>query len=299
MKKVAIIDLGSNSVRVCVFQTENNHNKVIFIDRDQVMLGKDMTSDNMLDNAAIERAVNSIIEYKKLFDDLNVEHIFAVATAAVRKAANKDYFINYLKEKTGITLNVIDGKDEARYDYLAINKSFNLSDYLIMDIGGGSSEIIGVKAGKLTDWTSIPLASRNITEMYLNPETDLSVEFAEKEVFKIFSETDWLKAYKNFPIICIGGSFKAIGKSVAEKFGKEFTSEFSTDCCEIFELYQTVKTLSIPDRIELIGKSKGDIILGGMMPFVSVAKIIAPPKIYFTPKGVTDGIICELSETYK
>lgn len=296
MKKVAIIDLGTNSVRVCVCQIENNKHRIVFMDRSSVMLGKDMTEDNILNPDAIKRTIDAICEYKKIFSELGVEYTYAVATAAVRKAKNKEFFLQYFKEKTGITLNIISGEDEAKYDYLAINDTINLSDYLIMDIGGGSSEIIGVKSGELTDFISIPLASRNITEKYLTPENEKNILNAENIVFEEFSKVSWLKNYSNLPIVGIGGCFKAIGKSVSEKSNLEFTPIFKTEYSEISNLYGEVKTLSVEERIKLIGKSKGDIILGGMMPFMSVSKIVSPSKIYFTAKGVTDGIIYELSK---
>lgn len=296
MKKVGIIDLGSNSVRISVVSFEAQSYRTVFMDRCTVKLSENMNSDMYLKPDAIERTIKVLSDYKKIFDSMSVEQIYAVTTAAVRKAKNGEGFIATVKEETGIQFEIIDGKKEAEFDYLAVKHSMNLSDCIIMDIGGGSTEIIGIRSGELNDFISIPLASRNITEIYLSPETPQKVTDAEASVFKHFNSIDWLKKYKGVPIVGLGGCLREIGKVDSNKKNKPFKSGYKVDIESVKTLYNEIKKMPIEKRIEVIGESKGDIILGGAMPFMSVLKIIEPSYLCVSDKGVRDGIVYSIIE---
>lgn len=296
MKTVGIIDLGSNSVRVSAVRfSDDKSYKIVFADKSTVKLSENMNSDMQLKPEAMERTITTLKEYKKIFDTLDVERIVAVATAAVRKAKNGEEFLEKVKREAEINIEIIDGKKEAEFDFLAVKNSMPLSDCIIMDIGGGSTEIIGMRNGELMNFISVPWASRNITEMYLSPETSERILNAEKEIFDIFERIEWLKCYQNVPIIGLGGCLRAIGKAESNKNEDVFYSGYKVDINSVKALYGEIKNMSVEKRIECIGKSKGDIILGGAMPFMSVIKLIHPECLYVSDKGVRDGIIYAVS----
>ena len=291
MKTVGIIDLGSNSMRASVVCFSENSHRTIFMDKRTVKLSENMNNDMNLKPEAIVRTINALNEFKNIFNSLGVTNIVAVATAAVRKAANGKEFLVKVKNDTGIDLEIIDGKKEAEFDYLAVKNTVDFEDYIIMDIGGGSTEIIGIRSGKLCDFISIPYASRNITEVYLTPENKQSILNAEKKIFDIVNEIKWLKLYKNVPIIGLGGCLRAIGKADASVHKVEYKTGNIVNIQFIKDLYNRTKEMSINERIELFGESKGDIILGGAIPLISVISILNPSGLHVSDKGVRDGIV--------
>ena len=291
MKTVGIIDLGSNSVRASVVCFSEKSHKTIFMDKRTVKLSENMNNNMKLKPEAMIRTIDALNEFKTIFLTLGATNIIAVATAAVRKAANGKEFLAKVKTETSIDLEIIDGEREAEFDYLAVKNTVDFEDYIIMDIGGGSTEIIGIRSGKLCDFFSIPYASRNITEVYLSPENKQSILNAEKKIFDIVNEIKWLKSYKNVPIIGLGGCLRAIGKADASIHKVEFKTGNIVDIQFIKDLYNKTKEMSINERIELFGESKGDIILGGAIPLISVINILNPSGLYVSDKGVRDGIV--------
>jgi len=291
MKTIGIIDLGSNSMRISVVCISGNLHNTIFMDRRTVKLSENMNTDMYLKTEAIERTVNALEEYKKVFNEFGVERIVAVATAAVRKAKNGGEFIKYVKERTGINIGIIDGKKEAEYDFFAIKYSMDINDCIIIDIGGGSTEIIGIRSGELENYISVPFASRNITEMYLSPENEQTILNAEKEILKIFKNIDWLENFNGVPIVGLGGCLRAIGRADCTGKGIEYKSGYEMDLTSINAFYENIKKMSLPERIKVFGESKGDIILGGLIPFISLVDIVKPKHMLVSDKGVKDGII--------
>ena len=291
MKTVGIIDLGSNSMRASVVCFSEKTYKTIFMDKRTVKLSENMNNDMKLKPEAISRTIDALNEFKSIFQSLNVDSTVAVATAAVRKAMNGKEFLAKVKNETGIAIEIIDGKKEAEFDFLSVKDTVDFEDYIIMDIGGGSTEIIGIRSGKLKDFISLPYASRNITELYLTPENKQNILIAEKKIFDIVNEIDWLKSYKNVPIIGLGGCLRVIGKADASIRKLNFEPGYSVDIKSVMDLYNKTKAMSLHERIKLFGESKGDIILGGAMPFISVVNITNTNNLYISDKGVKDGIV--------
>lgn len=300
MKLVAVIDLGSNSVRMSIADVSGDSVKTVFMKRDVIKLSENMNDDMMLKEPAILRAEKALLEFKCIAEDYGCEEIFSVATAAVRKAKNKDMFLNYIKEKTGLCVEVIDGEKEAEYDYFGVLESTDKKDFLIMDIGGGSTEIIGVKNRKLSDYVSIPMGSRSITEQYLKEETKDKIDNA----LKIFNkETDkllWLEKFNNLPIIGLGGCLRAIGKAECFVSGIEFKNGLSISTELVYDLFDRLRLMTVDERclVEGIGDARGDIIIGGLIPFLATARKVNATKLIISDSGIRDGVINSLKNKY-
>lgn len=295
---VAIIDLGSNSVRLSIAEVSQNSFKNILMKRIMIKLSENMNSDMMLKAPAMERAKNALSEFKNICENFSCEKIITVATAAVRKAKNSDYFLNYIEENVGIKIKVISGSDEAKFDFYSVLDKTTFKDFIIMDIGGGSTEIISVKNCEIKNFESIPIGSRSITEEFLTPETSEKVEFAKSVIDEKINSLTWLSSCKNIPIIGLGGCLRAVGKALCKMKGVEFKSGARINSHDVTYLYNELKGISVKDRmnIEGIEKSRGDIILGGLMPFVSVSEKISATDLIISDSGVRDGILYAISK---
>ena len=118
MKKIAIIDIGSNSIRLVIVQiNKDNSFRIVDEIKRSVRLGKDMTSKGELNSSRIDNAISTLAFFKRLCFIQDISEILAVATEAVRKATNQIEFLNRVKSELSIDIRVLTGIEEAYYDY--------------------------------------------------------------------------------------------------------------------------------------------------------------------------------------
>lgn len=299
MNKTAVIDLGSNSVRMSIFSDELPLN-ILKAYRSTIRLSEGMTHDGVLKADAQMRAVKALAEYKSIVDAEDACGIVAVATAAVRKAKNRQEFVNLVKAATGIEINVIDGECEAALDALAINRILDLSCGVICDIGGGSSELIGI-CDSNTPTVSIPHGSRGVCEMFFqNGETADAIEKAQSFADGLVNEVKWLDKFCGQPFVGIGGTLRALAKYDLCDSQKNAIQKHIIKTERILELIEIIKVADFEKRANMpgIGKERADIILGGAVLLKAVLKRISPETVYVSDVGVREGVFFDLIENH-
>ena len=139
-----ILDLGTNTFNILIAEYEGNSYKILHKDKKNIKLGEKTISQGIISEEAIIRGINGLIEYKKTSEYYNSQHIYAIATSAIRSASNGLDFVARVKEATEIDILVIDGETEASLIQLGVKLSIpDVNEkFLIMDIGGGSTEFI-------------------------------------------------------------------------------------------------------------------------------------------------------------
>lgn len=141
--KTAAIDLGTNTFHLIIAEKTGNETKILYKTNQPVKLGEDITKENCIIPAAFERGLNCLKEFKTKLADYGVTNVRAVATSGVRSAQNGQEFIETVKKTTGITIDIINGEEEAHLIYEGVKLSGAIQGKsLIMDIGGGSTEFI-------------------------------------------------------------------------------------------------------------------------------------------------------------
>ena len=133
-KKIAIIDLGSNSVRLVIVEVKHNGAYRLVDDiSDSIRLSEGMLDGKLLNDFAMRKAVKTIKLFRKLCTDSNIplKNILAVATEAVRKAENKDIFLHMLYTTTGLSFRVLSGEEEALYVYKAVSCTIGIDSGIL------------------------------------------------------------------------------------------------------------------------------------------------------------------------
>jgi exopolyphosphatase / guanosine-5'-triphosphate,3'-diphosphate pyrophosphatase len=197
-----VIDIGSNSVRLVVYQAQGRNPLSMFNEKVMCELGRSVGNDGALSGAAIERAIGALRRFAVLCADMGVEHVRTVATAAVRSASNRADFIKEVRDATGLQVDIISGDEEARLSALGVISAIPDADGVMGDLGGGSVELVRIAAGKVLDRLSLPLGP-----FALN---DLSQEAQEKRIHKALAEVDWLKSAHGKPFYMVGGAWRAL-----------------------------------------------------------------------------------------
>lgn len=166
--KYAIIDIGSNSVRLAIFAD----GKVIYRDKITARLGEGIAADNTLKDFAVRRALNAVIAFYKTAKDYGVEaeNILPFATAAVRQTKNGSDFVAAVYDATGISVDVLSEDGECE---VALIGALGGKDGAVLDVGGASSELVVSQNGKIVYAKSLPIGAVKLRDAFLGKEDEI------------------------------------------------------------------------------------------------------------------------------
>ncbi|GAL87546.1 Ppx/GppA phosphatase [Sporocytophaga myxococcoides] len=167
-RKIAVIDLGTNTFHLLIIETESDNYKVLFKKKTSVKIGQGGITKGMISPEACERAFATLSEFRDKMDELGVNEIFATGTSAVRNAKNGEDFIREIKNRFNISVHVISGEREAELIYHGVKNALNLGTEksLIMDIGGGSVEFIICNSDKIFWKESFEIGAQRMLDLF-------------------------------------------------------------------------------------------------------------------------------------
>ncbi len=206
-----VIDLGTNTCRL--FIAEVNNQKIIrryLKEVEIIKLGEDVDKNKFLLESAMERALITFKKYKEITDSMGVTEILAKATSATRDANNRDEFIERMRREVGVKLECISGEEEGTYTFRGAS-SFIGENILLVDIGGGSTEVIlgnsrsGIEYIKSFDIGAVRLLEKFFLDKEKKEDYVSKREEAEKFIKEIFKETASLKG-KKFVLVGVAGT---------------------------------------------------------------------------------------------
>lgn len=297
MKKIAFIDLGSNSVRFVIIAINeiDNSFKLIHQQKEAIRLSEGLSENNILSPQAMDRALFALRTFSKIAKHMDVYETISVATAAVRLAKNGQAFIKKVYEETGFKLKAITGEDEAKYGYLGVVNTMQFSDFVLFDLGGASIEITLVKNRKIQKIRSFPMGALTLTEKFkpkkeLRPQDVLALR---KHIQALFAEEDWLKDL-SLPLIGIGGTVRNIGKMDQRKrnypIHKLHNYELSSKA--IKDLLEEISTKNLAQRKKVPGLSseRADIIIPGIHIINELLIYTNASSLFVSGCGLREGL---------
>ena len=296
MKRIAFIDLGSNSVRMNIIQINENGSYFLMDQvKQMVRLSQGMGLEKTLKPEPIRRTVEALTLFKKLIDVYKVETVHGIATAAVRQAVNQKAFLSEIREKIGMEFEVITGHEEAYYDYLGVMNTIDAPDCLVVDIGGASTELVWVADRKIQESISLPFGSVTLSERFIGKEqTPADLERLKAFIMREFKGIRWLKKAKGLPVLGLGGIIRTIGK--IDKNRVQFPiltiHNYQITNQEVDLVYDKVVGSTIEElkSIAGIGKSRADIMAGGVMPIKCAMELIDSKRLIISGNGLRDGL---------
>src|SRR3954464_2355015 len=172
-KRIAAIDIGTNSIHMIVAETKSRGYRVVDREKEMVQLGLSSLDGQPLTDDAMERGVQTIARMAALAKRWEADEVIAVATSAVREAPNKREFLKRVRDSAGIKIRVISGDEEADYIFRAVRCAVDIgsSTALCIDIGGGSAEVIVGTAEEIYFTASEPLGSLRLAQRFALDET--------------------------------------------------------------------------------------------------------------------------------
>lgn len=300
MRRTGVIDIGSNSMRLVVIETlDNGSFRIINEAKETVRLGKNMTSDGKLNTERMNAAIDTIGYFCDICRGLGAEDIEGVATAAVRWSSNRNEFEERVYSETGLKLRVLSGEEEAYYDYFGIMNSIDINDGLIMDIGGGSAEIIYFKDRKIKESISLPFGAITLTEKFglgdviLKKNEEMLMEYLRKE----YGNIPWLKNAKSKVLIGVGGTIRNIAK-IDRKSGNyilDYTHNYTMKAGNVMNIYNMAREGDIKQRKRIKGLSsdRADIFPGAAAAVAVLIDFCSIDEIIVSGSGIREGLIYE------
>ena len=298
MERRAIIDIGSNSVRLIIYRIKGDSTfKVINEAKRTIRLGSYLREDDYLS----ESGLNILLKVLKVFKDIckryEVLEIYVVATEAIRRSINKYDVCNKIKLDLGLEVNILSGLEEAKYGYLAIKNSMLEKNAVLLDLGGSSMEITLMENGEFKETISLPLGSIPLTKMFNNLESkEMEIEL-NKFIYDRLQEISWLKKNNNLNVLGIGGIAKHIGRVSKgnEDYPKELLHNYSMTRDEISKIYAEFLKLPIKERSNFKGLSKkrAEIFAAPLGAILVILKYFDSEKYIISAIGLREGIIYE------
>ena len=293
--RIAIIDLGSNSIRMNIIEVINNNATVLENIRTVVRLSEGMGDEKLLRKNAVDRTLSELKKFKRIIDDMHVDEVRAIATAALRTAKNAELFTKPASD-IGVDFEIITGEKEAYYDFMSVVNTLPVNDCLIVDIGGASTELIYVKDRVNVNMVSIPMAAVNITEKYFSGTIaeDDELVYAISQFKNKIDEAGWVKDIKNITVVGMGGTVRALTKmqDVPDDKVHGYTMNRELTFSKIRELVK----MPIEKRVNIegIGKGRADIILGGVVPLLAIMEYVDSPKLISCVSSLREGVMYDI-----
>lgn len=299
---IASIDIGTNSVLLLV--ADKSHSGLTVIEERQRIprLGKNVDKEKNLHVDSQKRVIDVIKEYKNILmgiDPVIVGKTIVTATSAVRDASNRDEFISRVKQETGWSINVLSGKEEAVTTYRGALQVLNVKEnerYVILDIGGGSTEVATGTGLKLEEGFSIDMGSVRYSERYLNSVIP--------DEFEINTARENIKAHlrrysipeKPFQLIGVAGTVTSIAaiQMSLQQYLPQLINGYYLKKVEVVKYISEFSEIS-SDEIEnrypefLIGR--GDVILAGLLILDEFLDWYDETGIIVSTGGIRHGII--------
>ena len=200
---IAVIDIGSNSIRLVIFKTMGRFPFPLFNERVTCRLGEGLEKSNNLQPKRIAEALKTLQRFSSILQSLPNLSVKIVATAAARRAHNADTFLKPAQEILNHKIQVLEQQEEAYLVSIGLLSNFDVRDGLIADLGGGSLELVYVKNREL-----IHSASLNVGHLSIKPVS---------EIFDMMQKVDWLKKARRLDLFGVGGSFRALGSAYIHK----------------------------------------------------------------------------------
>lgn len=295
MKRLGIIDLGSNSVRLIIIDVgERNAHHLIENIKETVRLSSGLDEQGNLSEQAMAYAVETVGLFARFCEARKVDRILAVATAAVRNAPNGHELIERIYARTGVKIQVLSGEEEAYLGYIGLINSTPFTNGLAADIGGGSVKLSGFasrlsKSAVVFEFGALTLAERyNLKDRPAAENLQALEEFLELQFERV------RQMAPEQPLIGIGGTFRSLARIYRRRshYLPDITDGIEIPLAEVKAIYDTVSQMSLNERLQVPGlePARADLIVAGSAMAVKLMETVDADKLIVSTASIRDGI---------
>lgn len=299
MKRIAIIDVGSNSARLVIMEIyETGASNLIYNQKDPLRLALKTDRKGYLTEEAFTDTIRCLKNFASMCRIFHVDETIAVATAAMRSAPNGGKLAKAASAASGISLEIISGKTEAFLSYLGTINTLPITDAVLFDLGGASTEVILIRDRKLVESVSLPIGCVNLTKNFnlKNTADAASLTKMRKAIGEQMQKCPWITGC-GLPLVGVGGTSRSVGK-IQQKREKYFTSKlhnYQFSIQSFKDWYKTLSgtTLATRRRIPGLSSDRADVIIAGSSIIKALADKSKARKMIVSGCGLREGLFAQ------
>ena len=297
--KQAVIDIGSNSIRLTLYAVEGRNFNILF--REKIMAGlAGYVERRALSRERLARANRPLLEFKRPLELLDIHRVAVIATASLRNVTNTDQAVRELQQATGFPVTVLSGQQEARLGYAGAMEELHLKSGVFVDVGGASTEVVAFQGGQVVDSASFAVGSLSLYRTCVKKilPGPGSLERIRHTLRREMDEKGLDPKEKRSPLVGVGGTARAVLKLARQRF------DLDGDCRTVTraQLEELVNLLTQGEReaAGLILKTAPDRIhtlVPGLMVLVHIIKAFHADELVVSRYGVREGYLCQMLQT--
>ena len=289
---VAIVDIGSNSVRLVAYEGLSRSPRQIFNEKSLCALGSGVATTGKLPKAGMEKAIAALRRFKTLSDILQVGELHVLATAAARDASNGAEFIEAAQQAIGAPIALLSGSREAELSAHGVISGVHRPDGVVGDLGGGSLELIDVRGSQLGMGTTLPLGGLSLIDASNN-----SPRAAVKIVRDALAHSRVVERVAGRTFYAVGGTWRALAKlhmrqrhyPLSVIHGYVIPAQDAADFVGIVERVNTETLISI----EAVNAQRRPLLPYGAIVIDEIIRRATPKEIMISTAGVREGLLYE------
>ena len=290
---IAVIDIGSNSVRLVVYEGLTRSPTEIFNEKALCGLGREVQSTKLLAADAVQHALATLKRFRALCETMGVKRTLAIATAACRDAKNGPAFIKLAEATIGTDIEILSGTREADLTALGVISGVHRADGIVGDLGGGSLELVDVRGTQARHGVTRPLGGLALADISAK-----SVKKAEKFVSKTLSDLSMLRACKDRIFYAVGGTWRSLarlhmwqtGYPLHVMHGYAIAADEALEFARLLHRVD-VETLS---NIEVVNNARRPLLPYAALVLEHVLRVGKPRQVVFSALGIREGLLFSL-----
>ncbi|MCL4308399.1 MAG: Ppx/GppA family phosphatase [Candidatus Thermoplasmatota archaeon] len=297
---IGVVDVGSNTARLVVFDTNPvGVVRPVFELKEIPRLGAGTGPDGSLSPEAFARGIESLGRFARALKSLGVPRTLTVTTSAVRDAPNGAEFVRTIARETGILLRVLTGAEEARYGYLGVASAWALGNDLVIDLGGGSLQVVETRLGALANSVSLPLGGLRLTQRFVRHDPPKEREIDDLREYVRDAVRSAIAAFggSNYRVFGIGGTVRAVARAAIELreypiprvHGYPIRDHDLEALTELISEMPTAKRRAIPG----IGVERADVMDAGLIVLSEILRSSKADEIAVSGTGIREGLALE------
>jgi exopolyphosphatase / guanosine-5'-triphosphate,3'-diphosphate pyrophosphatase len=288
---VAVIDIGSNSVRLVVYESMTRSLVSLFNEKTLCGLGREVQTTGLLAPDAVAKALTSLRRFRALCRVMKVGRVYAIATAACRDATNGPDFIAKAERICGVKIEILSGPREAKLSALGVISGIHKPDGIVGDLGGGSLELIDVQGNRVRSGVTLPLGSLALQDL-----SHKSLKRAERIVRNDLSEVAQLKAGRGRTFYAVGGTWRALARIhiVQSGYPLRVMHGYSIPAPDALDFARRLRRLAAANMladIEIVADARRPLLTYAALVLEYIIRVAKPKTIVFSTFGVREGLL--------
>jgi len=292
-RPLSVIDIGSNSIRLVVYEGIARSPTVLFNEKMLAGLGRGIVSTGKLDPEAVTRSMAEFRRFRALSEQAGAERLHVIATAAAREAENGPDFVHRVEEVLGTEIRILSGREEAYYSALGVISAFHQANGITGDLGGGSLELVDVNGETVGDGITLPLGGLRLQDMAKN-----SFATAARIAREQIARAELLHGGEGRPFYAVGGTWRNLARlhMNTTNYPLAVMHHYEMNIAGSIPFLQKVARGDIDKikGIDGVSKARRGLLPYGAIVLLEIIAAMQPSKIAVSALGVREGFLYSL-----